>query len=194
MYNETRGLVTTTVRCMRAICAILAGVLLCACGEHYDDLEARFGSAEEKKGEETTVKTVTLISTHRDGAFTLREVVDVRLQNGSISMSVEPPFGWLHKPISIPADAVAGCGKACFSKDRWQTELFITSTGTTIGFHNSNVIIDWCWKNRIPIIPGNIEREWKYKGGTLPRKESYSSQFESVDNYIYLAKQSCLGY
>ena len=168
--------------------------LLQGCGEHYADLETLYANETADVSEGISGSTITLTSTNRSGAFTLREVATVAVKEKSVAISIEFPFGALHKPIEIPASSVSGCGKACFSKDNWETELYLTETGTALGLENSNVLIDWCWKNRIPIIPGDIERAWKYKGKSLPPKEEYASQFESIEHYIYLAKQSCLGY
>jgi len=182
------------VRCMKKIITLLSVIFLQGCAEHYSELEAEYAIDSEDTSESFNISTVTLSSRTSKGAYNLRNNIDVTLNEKSIKLKVEFPFSYMHKPIVIPAKDVSGCGKACFSKESWHTELYISKTGTTIGVHNSNTLINWCWKNKIPIIPGKIERAWKYNGASLPPKKEFSSKFKSQENYIYLAKQSCLGY
>lgn len=179
---------------MKNILPLLFTLFIQGCAEEYSALESHYGIKSEESSDSYNTSTVTLTSTSTRGAYTFRENIDVTLNEKSIKLRVEPPFSIAYKPIVIPAIDISGCGKACFNKNSWSSQLYISKTGTTIGVHNSNTLINWCWKNRIPIIPGDIERAWKYKGASLPAKSEFSSQFESVENYIYLAKQSCLGY
>jgi hypothetical protein len=72
--------------------------------------------------------------------------------------------------------------------------LLVAETGTSVGFKNSQQLFDWCWANKVPIIPGQIERNWLYNGGVLPDKDTYSEQFDSRERYDELIRQSCLGY
>jgi len=179
---------------MRIFFSLLTILLIQGCADEYSQLEKYYEVNPDEKSDSFNESTVTMISTSTRGAYTFRNNIEVTLNENAIRFRVEPPYGYFFKPIEIPANDVSGCGKSCFRKDLWLTEIYISKTGTTIGVQNSNTLINWCWKNKIPIIPGDIERSWKYKGASLPPKSQFSAQFESLDNYIYLAKQSCLGY
>lgn len=178
---------------MWRIAVALWAAALVGCGEHYSDLEARYKTTDKPSVEVFRGQSIVLTSTTRRGAYSFNEISGVAIEPAAIYLDVAFPFSLVEKPIRIPANEVAGCGKACFGKERQDSELYIPATGTTLGLKNIEMV-EWCWANRIPIIPGKLERDWKYNSAPFPDKNQFDKQFKSRDEYSHLMHQSCLGY
>lgn len=180
---------------MRYILAVLAVVSLLNCGAlgsgPYNDLEVSFKATKPLESDPIQARTILLVSNKHKGAYTYRDVVDIRLSSNTIEFA--PSFPTMER-VQISAEAVSGCGETCFGTSDWYADILIASTGTEISIPKSKELIDWCWNNRLPIIPEKDRSEWLYKHASLPDKTTYSSQFSSRKEYDHLVKQSCLGF
>ena len=54
-------------------------------------------------------------------------------------------------------------------------------------------IIDWCWDERVPILPTGAETSWLYENGHLPDPRTMESQFSSRATFDQAVRQACLG-
>ena len=176
-------------------CAILfAVVLLSGCDGHYKDLEKQFKSEIENQPSIGKGASVSFSSRHRSGIYSLNNLVRVGISTSWITLDVVFPFSLFHSPLQIPSESVGGCGCADFGEYGRDAQLYIPSTGSEVSFKDNMKIFDWCWNNKIPVIPGDIEREWQYNDGSFPEKSIYEGQFKSREQYDYLVKRSCMGW
>jgi hypothetical protein len=157
----------------------------------YADLEAAFPSKKGSHGKEISAKKIVLTSNRHKGAYTYGDTPEIRLSKESVY--IDPHFPTMER-IEIPINAVSGCGKSCFGSSKWDADILIGQIGVELSIPNSEDVIEWCWENRIPIIPGNSVSDWQYKQVPLPDKSSFTTQFSSREEYDRLVKRSCQGY
>lgn len=174
---------------MRLRIALLLATLLAGCTREYSDLEKTFASAKQSEAPSISADTVEFVSVYRRGGiFTFKHDVTIRLSKNSIQ--IEPPFPW--KTVTIPSESVSGCSKTCGLG--WEANILVAITGTEISVPESNEIIEWCWKNHLPMVSGRDRREWLYHRVTLPLASTYKQQLASRELYDRQAKSSCVGY
>lgn len=180
---------------MRNILKVLPIIFLLNCGAFgsgpYNDLELAFKAGKPLEVDPIKARSISLVSNKHKGAYTYRDIVDIRLSSDVIEIA--PSFPTMDR-VQIPAAAVSGCGETCFGTSNWHVDILIERTGTEISIPKSRELIEWCWNNRLPIIPEKDRSDWLYKRTALPDKVSYSNQFSSREKYDQLLKQSCLGF
>ena len=170
----------------------LAGILvLGGCGKSYSDLEGAFGTSKIGGAAHLPENTLVLTSQRNPGAESYRGIASIYLSMKSVDIEVSTPFT---KPVSIPTQEVAACGMTCFGYDNRHVNLLIPKVGVDVMIRESKQLLDWCWDNKKPMVSGEIQRNWAYKGAPLPLATAFSQQFESRAAYDYQTKQSCLGY
>jgi len=197
------GLVATVMPSLGTVCAgemrnlltILAIICFVNCDAvgsgPYKDLEVAFKANTPLESHPINPRTILLVSNKHKGAYTYRDMVDIRLSSDVIEFA--PSFPTMER-VQISASSVSGCGETCFGTADWYADILIGSTGAEISIPKSQELIDWCWNNRLPIIPEKDRSDWLYKHAQLPDKATYSEQFSSRKEYDYLVKQSCLGF
>jgi len=170
---------------------LLSTTLLLGCSESYSNLEASF-AVETIPGEPSISGTsMTITGPSSRGATSYHDIVDAYIEHHAIGISVSAPF---HKSILIPAESVSACAMTCFGMNDRHVNLLIASTGTALSFPNNHLLTNWCWESKKQVFPGDVERAWKYSGGTLPPPNPEDSQFSSREAYDNALLQSCRGF
>lgn len=176
---------------LKRIAAVLTALALTGCTESYSDLESAFGVEKLQEAPRLNARTIVLTSQRHGGAESYRNIATIYVSDHSIGIEVAVPFT---KSISIPVEEVAGCGMTCFGTDDQHVDLLIPKAGVDLMIARSEELLDWCWKNKRPMFPSSVRREWQYKLVTLPPASKYSEQLASRDLFDKQTKQSCLGY
>lgn len=177
---------------MKYFLLIAMSFIIVGCGESYSRLEKDFPEKVTAKGNPIASNTIVLLSNKDVGAFSLNEIVSIYLNSNSIIMHVDFPFSLIHKPVSIPSNAIAGCEKTCFGKDNWQANILLAEQGISIGYKNAQEVIDWCWENHLPMITRKDSSPWLYSNGELPKRDGYEQV--SRQKYAKQAEMRCRGY
>jgi hypothetical protein len=174
--------------------AVIAVGLAATCSSGpYAALAARFRSKAPFTGRQIASRTLVLIGPGYDGATNYREMMSVSLSRGAVEIK-----GWgissvLFTPLRIPRSEVRFCGKTCFGVSNWDAELVLENPAIKVMFHNAQEIIDWCWEERVPILPTSAETSWLYQKGPLPNPSTMESQFTTREAFDRAVRQSCLG-
>lgn len=160
----------------------------------YKTLEAAFGGKPAWSSPAQTAPEVTLESNRRRASFSeYHSSISIRLAEAGIQL--EPGSNTVGMDIvTIPTAAVEACSMTCSSSLVRETNLLLTGQGIQLGFLNKPEVIDWCWRNKIPMATSASRRYWLYDQTALPARDSYVDQFKSRDAYDHQASQSCMGY
>lgn len=167
-------------------------ILIFSKGGPYQSLENEFAISQQSSSTANKVSSVVLTSRKHHGAFSYRDVLKFSLSSEGIDIYPQFPLSISLKSIHIPVESVSGCSKTCGAS--WDADLLIEKTGTEISFYESNEILNWCWKNKIPMISGKDRREWLYNKKPLPNKSNYFDQLNSREVYNHQTKLACGGY
>jgi len=176
---------------MKRIAACLAVLALTSCAESYSDLESAFGVKKLPEALQLETHTIVLTSQRHRGAESYREIASIYVADNSIGINLSMPFT---KPVSIPTEEVAGCSMTCFGTGDQRIDLLIPKVGVDLMIARSEKLLDWCWKNKKPMFPSSVRREWQYNLASLPPSSTYSEQLKSRELFDHQTKQSCLGY
>ncbi len=162
--------------------------------KEYRELEAAYGGKPAWSSPELPLSKLTLSSNRRRGSnSTFNATVSVRLTDAGIQL--QPGSGAIGMDIvSIPTSAVEACSMTCWGSLARETELLLPGTGIQLAFLNKPEVIEWCWRNRIPMVLGAEHDEWYYHQKALPARENYAKQFDSRANYSDQTHQSCMGF
>src|SRR4029077_10835141 len=125
------------------------------------------------------------------GAASYNGIVEIHASSNDVYVKVNVPF---MRPLSIPADEIAGCSMTCFGPSDQHVDLLIPRTGTDIEIPSSHELLDWCWNNRKPMMSSNVLRDWQYKKTPLPSATGYRDQLDSRQLFDRQTKMSCAGY
>ena len=160
----------------------------------YRDLEAAFGGKPAWSSSLQPALQVTLSSNRRRTSFSqFNSTLSIRLTNAGIQLQ-PGPSAYGMGVVTIPTAAVESCSMTCSDNLVRETDLLLSGPGVQLGILNKPDVIDWCWRNRIPMATSASRRSWLYKGKALPAKDSYAKEFESWGAYDHQAQQSCMGY
>ena len=173
---------------MKYLLALLA-VLSLGCSRSISSLEQAFGTDQPSTGKEAAVRSVSITGQTKHDFTEFRDGAKVFL--GPSKLGVELPG---LKPLVIPSTEVHGCTMVCFGGEKWDVDLLIPRTGSSIAFEHSKDVYEWCWNNRLPMVSGDATRNWLYLKRPLPAKGSYGSVMASRAAYDKQAKLACNGY
>jgi hypothetical protein len=190
------GISTELIRSsMRQGLALVMVLALAGCSAGpYGDLEARFASTSSSSDPPIAAKTLVLMSKRHRGAFSYREIMNIRLSADAIDIEPTGLFALKMKRLHIPRAAVTLCSTTCFGHSRWDANLLLGESAVDISVPNSTDMIDWCWQQRVPIASGQARRDWMYSNMALPAASTLTHQFSSREVFDHAAKQACLGY
>jgi hypothetical protein len=154
-------------------------------GGPYDDLLKKYPQKNEEKVKAIKPERLAIYSQHHRSTLNFNGTSKVQLTNSAVFISV-------YNPIEIPEQSISGCACSWFGKDSWDAVLILGEDRTHISIHLSEETKDWCYENNKPIILGKYERDWKYKGKSLPSFASYQQpERAEFDNQF---RRSCMGY
>lgn len=177
-----------------AISGVLA-IALAGCSGPYRDLESSFKDSAGSSGVKIWVKNVVLGSTGHEGVENYGGTsLSVKVTQDAVELDPKFPFSLYMASVRIPAKDVSGCTCSSFGGDPFTANLLIERTGTEVSFEQSKDIFEWCWQNRLPIIPGDASRKWLYSRGKLPEKSKFEDQLSSREQFDKQLKLSCMGY
>jgi hypothetical protein len=182
------------MRMRLSIGAVIALSLAAACSSGpYSALSTRFGSKAPFSGTPIASSTIVLIGPQYDGATNYRGTMSVSIARGAVEIKGRGVTSFMFTPLLIPRAEVRFCGKTCFGPSNWDAEIVLESPAVKIMFHNAQEIIDWCWDERVPILPTAADTSWLYQNGRLPDPSTMESQFSTRATFDHAVRQSCLG-
>jgi hypothetical protein len=168
---------------------LLLSLLSFGCSKSVSSLEETFGTDHPGTGTAAPVRSVSITGqTKRD--FTVFETGSKLSLNAKTAIIELPGV----KPLMIPTSKIAGCTMVCFGGAKWDVDLLIPATGSSIAFEHSKDLYEWCWNNRLPMVSGEASRNWLYLKTPLPDRESFASVVASRAAYDKQAKRACNGY
>ncbi len=98
------------------------------------------------------------------------------------------------KSIKIDKKFIHSCSARCFGKNiPWDAIFVISDPAYTIEVKDGIEFIEWCWKNRIPVLSRKHRSAWRYEGTPLPALDD-DSQFISLEEYKKRINRVCAGY
>lgn len=162
--------------------------------KEYRELEAAYGGKPAWSSSKLPLPKLALSSNRRRASTsTFNSTVSARLTDAGIQL--QPDSGAIGMDVvTIPTSAVEACSMTCWGSLARETELLLSGPGIQLAFLNKPEVIEWCWRNRIPMVLGADHDSWYYNQRALPPRESYVKQFDSKANYDHQAHQSCMGY
>lgn len=127
---------------------------------------------------------------HR-GAYTFRSV---QLFLSKTDLEIWPSPGHLGtlRSLRIPAASVSGCSLTCFGGADRHGDLVLEAQGAQLSFDAASEIVEWCWRNGLPMLTGAEERAWMYGKQPLSSKARYVPV--PRDEYERQANRTCMGY
>ncbi len=168
---------------------LLLSLLSLGCSKSVSSLEQTFGTDHPDTGTGAPVRSVSITGqTKRD--FTVFKTGS-KLSLTADTVIIELPGVMT---LVIPSSKVAGCTMVCSGGEKWDVDLLIRETGTSIAFEHSKDLYEWCWNNRLPMVSGEATRNWLYLKRPLPDRESFASVVASRTAYDKQAKLACNGY
>lgn len=165
---------------------------LAACSGPYEDLSQEFEAHGKAKGSELEMRNIVLVSTKHRGAFSFHGGMSVSLTENMVEVRPDFPLSLFVKSLDLPSSRVSGCAMTCFGTRDQNVDLLFEKHGADIQFDAAKELIDWCWRNDVPMTSGTNKRDWLYSGKALPPRETYSRV--SKEEYEKQAYQACLGY
>lgn len=180
---------------MRYIVAIALIIVLVSCapivyGPIYTDLVNVYGDDGDLGSANIKAGTFSVTSNKHRGIEAFHGTVRVRASIGNLE--IEPSRGT--KKVKIPAADIHFCAMTCFGVDDPWVDFLVPKTGSNISIKGRSELLDWCWNNRKPIVPGDAAGSWMYSGGELPSPQKFSNQLSDRKLFDEKAQRSCLGY
>ena len=172
--------------------AALALCLLAGCGGPYVDLAKDFTAQGEPTGGRINVKRVVIVSQRHRGAYNYRGVLEVSLTANAVEIRPTFPQSVALDRLTLPAERVTGCSMTCFGSEDRRADLVFEQQGAEVTFDAAADIVDWCWRNGLPMLTGAQERAWLYESRPLPSKAAYLRV--TRDEYERQAHNTCMGY
>ncbi len=161
----------------------------------YTELANVFPSINDNEAKLISGNTLSLSKQlDHQSSLSIRDTMSFSLSGNNMHIRASFPLSLAYPDITIPKNEVYGCSKSCFSKSNWDAIVLIPKTKHQLSFENVEEILDWCWDQKIPIISSNDRRAWLYKGTSLPKRETLTSQLTSRAEYARRTQRSCAGY
>jgi len=176
---------------MKLLVAVLALFSLLGCSRQYEDLDAAFAVEAIPKTPSLDAHDLSITSQRHRGISSYRGISRVYLFDDSIGIEIRLPFS---KPLRIPTHEIAACGMTCFGTDDQNVDFFVPRTGSKLSIPSSGALLDWCWRNKKPMLPERATSDWLYKSMPLPASDGLREQFSAREVFDHQVSQSCLGY
>lgn len=187
-----RARIPIVTKCLIVIVAVVP-FEGCAAGP-YHDLEVAFRTRAASTAPKIEAARVVLGSTKREGASSYGpSVLAVGLPSGAVEIRPTFPASLGMDNLRIPSEAISGCAKTCYGTSSWTADLLIQRADTEISFERSPDVIEWCWKNRIPVISSTDHRNWLYRHSPLPERSQLIPQLASREQFERQINMSCAG-
>jgi hypothetical protein len=116
----------------------------------------------------------------------------VYLSDGAVELRPRSTSVGLLDDLRLPATSVSGCSMTCFGGNDRHADLLLGQQEAEVSFDAAAEIVDWCWRNNLPMLSGAQERGWLYEGRALPSKADYEPV--ARDEYERQANRTCMGY
>jgi hypothetical protein len=155
--------------------------------DEYGDLEHAFGAQAAWPMPATPVLKVELARSHpnqdKGAAFSdYRSSLALRLGEDALQLQpLEMATGM--QVLTIPADAVGACGVDGGFRGRSIAQLFLANPRMKLDLHDAPDVVEWCRRNRKPLLSCREKSAWMYRGAPLPTAESRAAQFASIEAY-----------
>lgn len=156
----------------------------------YSDLQSAFGTNSPPEGSELGVHSMVIASRNREGVDVFFDGVDVTLSGDAVQLSFD--LRGLQS-LSIPKSHVAACGMTCFGMEDQRVDLFLVTVNAVVTIPRTDRLLNWCWANAKPMLPGQTERQWLNGDGGLPSIDDFEDQLSSRSTYDDQVEKSCLG-
>lgn len=96
----------------------------------------------------------------------------------------------LDHSIGIGNENIHSCTARFFGSSRNDAIFVIEDPAFVIEMDYGDEFIEWCWKNKIPVLSQQEFSNWYYKKNSLPKTED-ESQFDSLEGYKKHLEKSC---
>lgn len=159
----------------------------------YSDLAARYPAKASFTGTPIRSRTLVVTGPQRRGATNYRDIVRVNVAPGALELQGRGLAGAMMSAIRIPRDAVRFCAKTCFGASNWSADVVLAEPALELSFENAQEIIDWCWREHVPILPQKAESAWLYEAGSLPAPAAFADQFTAREVFDAAVRNSCVG-
>ena len=133
--------------------------VLCGCSSPWDDLADRY-SVVEAPSVAAQNRTITLVGSNHEGAFSMRDIGSFSIDDAGIYMALNKPSGYFDPPVRIPVSAVTACSRISWSPG-FDTPLWIGDAKVEIVLNgHERETLAWCHERQIPVVPREVELEW----------------------------------
>lgn len=159
----------------------------------YSDLASRYGAKAPFTGTPIESSTLVVVGPQHRGASNYRGIIRTSVGSGALQLEGRGLASPFLAAVQIPRDAVRFCAKTCFGGSKWEADVVLTSPAVKLQFENAQEVIDWCWAERVPILPSAAERDWLYTGAALPDPAGFETQFANRSAFDEAVHKSCVG-
>lgn len=173
--------------------AIVPGMAWSWSSGAYSELASRYPARSPFTGTPIGASTLVVIGPQRRGASNYRGIVRINVAPGALELRGRGLAGAMMGAIRIPRDAVRFCAKTCFGKSKWEADVLLQSPALKLQFESAQEIVEWCWAERVPVLPSNAESAWLYNDAALPDPAEFERQFSSRAEFDEALHKSCVG-
>lgn len=132
----------------------------------------------------------------KEGILQDEEVTGVKISLSDDALHIIPKNADQAKDQSITIDKtfIHSCSARCFGNNMpWDAIFILPEPAYTIEINDGLEFIEWCWKNRIPVLFRKDRDDWYYNANPLPVLDD-ESQFASLEEYKKRINKVCAGY
>lgn len=126
------------------------------------------------------------------GFLFFRDGLNYSLSKSFIRIERNFPRNILYKKVNLSKSSILGCSQSSFGKSDISSVLVIKKINAVMSIRHSPEIIEWCWKNRIPVLSNKEVREWQYNAKPLPAKSELDKRLSKPIYDEYMNK-ACKG-
>ena len=120
--------------------------------------------------------------------------VQISLSDEGLHIIPKDPVQAKDQSIKIDNKFIHSCSARCFGKNiPWDAIFVISEPAYTLEVKDGVEFIEWCWKNRIPVLSRKHRSAWYYESTPLPVLDD-ESQFTSLEEYKKRINKVCAGY
>lgn len=103
------------------------------------------------------------------------------------------PYNILGAKYDIPVSAVVGCSGYSFGKNNQYTTL-VLKKNLKVSVKQAPELVNWCWKNKLPIFTRKEISDWEYHNVTLPTYQQITDRMSSQTTYQQVMKKAYCDY
>lgn len=120
------------------------------------------------------------------GFIFFRDGLSYSLSKSHIRIERNFPRNIFYKKVTLNKNTIIGCSQSSYGKKDISSVLVIKKINAVISIRHSPEIIEWCWKNRIPVLSNKEVREWEYNAKPLPAKSELDKRLSKpiYDEYM----------